>query len=72
VTGKEAKELSGRSETWLRMLIIATGLAVGFALTWWVADMVSATRATVHTPAAQTTNELPRLLRPGLGFASGA
>jgi hypothetical protein len=53
----------------MRVLVIAMGLVIGFALTWWAADMVSATRTTVRAPAAQTTNELPRLLRPGLGFA---
>lgn len=54
----------------MRLLIIAIGLLTGFALTWWIADMVTKPQTAVHMPESNSAaRELPRLLRPGLGFA---
>ncbi len=53
----------------MRVLIVIIGLAIGASVTWVLADMIDASRAIVRAPAQSTTNELPRILRPGLGFA---
>ena len=55
----------------MRVFIIVTGLAIGFALTWWASDMLQATRETAHTSpqSASMQQPMPRLLQPGLGFA---
>lgn len=54
----------------MRIILIVAGVLTGFVLTWWIADMVSKPQTSVHMPASNSAaRELPRLLRPGLGFA---
>ncbi len=53
----------------MRIAVIAFGFAVGFALVWWASGMTETTENISHSAPPTAHNELPRLLRPGLGFA---
>ncbi len=55
------------------LILIGAGLAIGFALYWIAADVVTATHGRRVEPKNEATApaglDLPRALQPGFGFA---